>query len=237
MMKRKESYDKQIKKIIKDFESKESKDELTKEEERQLELLRKAEDCEEREFLLKNLTIEQFYEEYFGENKEDNRKKDDNEFFNERYNEKKRKYDKIKKLMGDEIDKELNNARKRLHEDISLRIKYFEAKEMLTLREAQELEDLKRPGKLDEEELFVEEYVINEIYGGLTKKEKEDKDKIEDIKGKGKEIKLPKLELERDEEHTVDTVGELGRYLNEALEDIKIEEEKKFGLDDEEVRT
>ena len=105
-------------------------------------------------------------------------------------------------------------------------------------REKQELEDLKRPGKLDEEELFVEEYVINEIHEGLTEKEKEDKDKIEDIKGKGKEMKvLPKLELEKDEEHTVDTVGELGRYLNEVLEDIKKEEEKKFGLDDEEVRT
>src|SRR5436305_4828308 len=109
---------------------------------------------------------------------------------------------------------------------------------MLTLREAQELEDLKRPGKLDEEELFVEEYVINEIYEGLTEKEKEDKDKVEDNKGKGKEMKvLPKLELEKDEEYTVDTVGELGRYLNKALEGIKIEEEKKFGLDDEEVRT
>ena len=58
---------------------------------------------------------------------------DDKEFFNERYNEKKRKFNKIKKLMGDEIDEELNNARKRLHEDISLRIKYFEEKEMLTL--------------------------------------------------------------------------------------------------------
>src|SRR5438045_5760102 len=73
---------------------------------------------------------------------------DDEEFFNERYNEKKRKFNKIKKLMGDEIDEELNNARKRLHEDISLRIKYFEEKKMLTLREAQELEDLKRQGKL-----------------------------------------------------------------------------------------
>src|SRR5256885_15540303 len=139
--------------------------------------------------------------------------------------------------MGDEIDEELYNAKKNLHENISLRIKYFEEKEMLTLREAQELEDLKRTGKLDEEELFVEEYVNNEIYEGLTEKEKEEKDKIEDIKRKGKEIKLPKLELEKDEEHTVDTVGELGRYLNEALEDIKKEEEKKFGLDDEEVRT
>src|SRR5437763_857924 len=95
--------------------------------------------------------------------------------------------------MGDEIDEELNNARKRLHEDISLRIKYFEEKEKekgLSEREKQELEDLKRPGKLDEEELFVEEYVINEIYEGLTEKEKEDKDKIEDIKGKGKEMKV-----------------------------------------------
>src|SRR5436305_8028824 len=115
LMKRKESYDEQIKKIIKDFENKE---ELTEEEEEQLETLRKAEDCEEREFLLENLTVEQMYEEYFGKNKEDNRKKDDNEFLNERYNEKKRKYDKIKKLMGEEIDKELNNERKRLHEDI-----------------------------------------------------------------------------------------------------------------------
>src|SRR5438045_1785192 len=52
-----------------------------------------------------------------------------------------------------------------------------------------------------------------------------------------KKKKLTKLELEKDEEHTVDTVGELGRYLNKALENIKKEEEKKFGLDDEEVRT
>src|SRR2546421_290384 len=35
---------------------------------------------------------------------------DDEEFFNERYNERRRKYDRIKKLMGDEIDEELNNA-------------------------------------------------------------------------------------------------------------------------------
>ena len=90
--------------------------------------------------------------------------------------------------MGDEIDEELNNARKRLHEDISLRIKYFEEKEMLTLREAQELEDLKRPGKLDEEELFVEEYIINEIYEGLTEKEKEEKNKVKDIKRNKKMI-------------------------------------------------
>src|SRR5436190_7197565 len=75
LMKRKESYNEQIKKIIKDFENKESKEELTEEEEKQLDSLRKAEDCEEREFLLENLTVEQMYEEYFRENEEDNRKK------------------------------------------------------------------------------------------------------------------------------------------------------------------
>ena len=80
--------------------------------EKQLDSLKKAEDCEEREFLLENLTVEQMYEEYFRENEEDNGKKDDEEFFNERYNEKKRKYDKIKELMGDEIDEEINNAKK-----------------------------------------------------------------------------------------------------------------------------
>src|SRR5436190_2833131 len=239
LMKRKESYNEQIKKIIKDFENKESKEELTEEEEKQLDSLRKAEDCEEREFLLENLTVEQMYEEYFRENEEDNRKKDDEEFFNERYNEKKRKYDKIKELMGDEIDEELIKAKERLHENITQRIEYFEEKKMLTDREIQELEDLKRSDKLDEEELYVEEYVINEIYKELLEKEKEKQEDDIDIKGKGRETKkTSKLELERNEEHTVDTVNELGKFLEDALKEIEEKEkEKKFGLDNEEVRT
>ena len=59
---------------------------------------------------------------------------------------------------------------------------------MLTIREAQELEDLKRPEKLDEEELKVEEYVIHEIY--QEEFDKEDNETIErrGIKGKNKEI-------------------------------------------------
>src|SRR5205814_1265068 len=147
---------------------------------------------------------------------------DDEEFFNKRYNEKKIKYDKIKKLMGDEIDEELNNARKRLHKDISLRIKYFEEKEMLTLREAQELEDLKRPGKLDEEELFVEEYVINEIYEGLTEKEKEDKDRAENIEEENIfEEKIPEENFERDDEKVINTAEILSSSTESSSESDK----------------
>src|SRR5947199_4000729 len=110
---------------------------------------------------------------------------------------------------------------------------------MLTDRETQELEDLKRSNKLDEEGLYVEEYVINEIYKELLEKEKEKQEDDIDIKGKGRETKkTSKLELERNEEHTVDTVNELGRFLEDALKEIEEKEkEKKFGLDNEEVRT
>ena len=110
---------------------------------------------------------------------------------------------------------------------------------MLTDRETQELEDLKRSDKLDEEELYVEEYVINEIYKELLEKEKEKQEDDIDIKGKGRETKkTSKLELERNEEHTVDTVNELGKFLEDALKEIEEKEkEKKFGLDNEEVRT
>src|SRR5205814_10704868 len=73
--------------------------------------------------------------------------KNDEDFFQERYNRKKEKYDKLKERMGDEIDRELINAKKRLHENITQRIKYYEEKETLTISEAKELEDLKRQGK------------------------------------------------------------------------------------------
>src|SRR5437868_14703872 len=133
--------------------------------------------------------------------------------------------------MGDEIDEELIKAKERLHENITQRIEYFEEKKMLTDRETQELEDLKRSDKLDEEELYVEEYVINEIYKELLEKEKEKQEDDIDIKGKGRETKkTSKLELERNEEHTVDTVNELGRFLEDALKEIE-EKEKKRNLD------
>ena len=201
---------------------------LTKEERETLNFLKGRFDKIEESTTWREHTINEIYEGILLEEKENNKR--------ERYNEKKRKYDRIKNKIGDEIDEELIKARERLRENIIQRIRYFEEKKMLTVREAQELEDLKRPGKLDEEELLIEEYVINDIYEGLTEKEKEDKI---DVKEKGKETeKSSKLELEKDEEYTIDTVGELGRFLEETLREIEKEEkEKKFGLDDEEVRT
>ena len=187
-------------------------------------------------------TIGSIYDEILKKEKEKeelsekSKSEQDKKLFQERCNQKKEKYDKIRDKIGDEIDEELIKARERLHENITQRIRYFEEKKTLTVREAQELEDLKRPEKLDEEELLTEEYIINDIYEGLTEKEKEDKI---DVKGKSKETKnSSKLELEKGEEHTVDTVDELGRFLGETLKEIEEEEEeKKFGLDDEEVRT
>ena len=76
-------------------------------------------------------------------------------------------------------------------------------------------------------------------YKELLEKEKEKQEDDIVIKGKGRETKkTSKLELERNEEHTVDTVNELGRFLEDALKEIEEKEkEKKFGLDNEEVRT
>src|SRR5436189_5496979 len=126
--------------------------------------MKSEENFERREQILNKTAIYQLYEEILLEEEENNKK--------ERYNRKKEKYDKIKDKMGDEIDEELIKAKERLHENITQRIRYFEEKKMLTVREAQELEDLKRPEKLDEEELLTEEYIINDIYEGLTEKEK-----------------------------------------------------------------
>src|SRR5207248_2999110 len=145
----------------------------------------------------------------------DHEKKDE-DFFQERYNRKKEKYDKLKERMGDEIDRELINAKERLHENITQRIKYYEKKETLTISEAQELEDLKRPGKMDEEELLVEEYVIHEIYQEQFDKDDDEKVERHDTKKKGKKIEKPpiKLELEKEDEYTTGTVGDFEDYLN-----------------------
>src|SRR6266480_8058618 len=100
---------------------------------------------------------------------------------------------------------------------------------MLTMREAQELEDLKRPGKLDEEELTVEEYVIHEIYEEQLNKKDDEKIEKRDIKGKDKEIEKPpiRLELEKEDEYTTGTVDDFKDYLNERYgrtEDIDLED-------------
>ena len=143
--------------------------------------------------------------------------------------DKKEKYDKIKERIEDEIDEELIKAKERLHEDITKRIKYYEEKEMLTMKEAQELEDLKKPEKLDEEELTMEEYVIHEIYEEQFNKENDEEIEKRDTKGKNKEIeKLPiKLELEKEDEYTTGTVDDFKDYLNERYgrtEDIDLED-------------
>src|SRR6266487_3772903 len=139
------------------------------------------------------------------------------------------KYRRMKERMGDEIDEELIKAKERLHEDIARRIKYYEEKEMLTMKEAQELEDLKRPEKLDEEELIMEEYVIHEIYEEQFNKENDEEIKKTDTKGKNKEIEKPliKLELEKEDEYTTGTVDDFKNYLNEKYgrtEDIDLED-------------
>src|SRR5436305_1299344 len=153
----------------------------------------------------------------------------DEELFKKRYKLKKEKYDKIKKQIGDEIDEELIKAKERLHEDITRRIKYYEEKEMLTMREAQELEDLKKPEKLDKEELIMEEYVIHEIYEEQFNKENNKEIEKRDTKGKNKEIEKPliKLELEKEDKYTTETVDDFKDYLNERYErteDIDLED-------------
>ena len=155
--------------------------------------------------------------------------KNDEDFFQERYNRKKEKYDKLKERMGDEIDRKLINAKERLHENITQRIKYYEEKETLTISEAQELEDLKRPGKMDEEELLVDEYVIHEIYQEQFDKDDDEKVEKHDTKKKGKEIEKPpiKLELEKEDEYTTGTVGDFEDYLNRKYgrtKDIDLED-------------
>ena len=91
---------------------------------------------------------------------------------------------------------------------------------MLTMREAQELEDLKRPEKLDEEELTIEEYVIHEIYEEQFNKENDKEIKKPDTKGKNKKIEKPpiKLKLEKEDKYTTGTVDDFKDYLNERYE-------------------
>ena len=110
---------------------------LTKEERETLNFLKGRFDKIEESTTWREHTINEIYEGILLEEKENNKR--------ERYNEKKRKYDRIKNKIGDEIDEELIKARERLRENIIQRIRYFEEKKMLTVREAQELEDLKRP--------------------------------------------------------------------------------------------
>src|SRR2546421_997225 len=189
----------------------EEKETLTAQEDRELKFLRVM---REGGSVLEKMTITQLHEILFEEDErkeQDNRNKDQEknkqELFQERYNKKKEIYDKIKNKIGDEIDQELIKAKERLHEDITRRIKYFEEKEKLTIRKAQELEDLKRPEKMDEEELLMEEYVIHEIYQEqFNREEHEEIIEERDAKKKGKEIERPpiKLELEEGEEYTTE---------------------------------
>src|SRR3989440_992145 len=189
----------------------EEKETLTVQEDRELKFLRVI---REGGSVLEKMTITQLHEILFEEDErkeQDNRNKDQEknkqELFQERYNKKKEIYDKIKNKIGDEIDQELIKAKERLHEDITRRIKYFEEKEKLTIRKAQELEDLKRPEKMDEEELLMEEYVIHEIYQEqFNREEHEEIIEERDAKKKGKEIERPpiKLELEEGEEYTTE---------------------------------
>src|SRR5436190_3231071 len=183
--------------MIKDYENRET---LTVQEQVELYVMKSEENFERREQILNKAAIYQLYEEVLLEEEENNKK--------ERYNRKKEKYDKIKDKIGDEIDEELIKAKERLHENITQRIKYFEEKEMLTVREAQELEDLKRPEKLDEEELLMEEYIIHEIYQEQFDKENNETIEKRDTKGKNKEIEKPpiKLDLEKEDEYTTGTV-------------------------------
>src|SRR5256885_14926782 len=100
---------------------------------------------------------------------------------------------------------------------------------MLTMKETQELEDLKRPEKLDEEELTVEEYVIHEIYEEQFNKENDEEIEKPDTKEKNKEIEKPliKLELEKEDEYITGTVDDFKDYLNERYgrtEDIDLED-------------
>src|SRR5437667_3473616 len=163
---------------------------------------------------------------------EEVKQKQNEELFQERYNHKKEKYDRIKETEYD-IDDELVQAKERLHENIAQRIKYFEEKDELMNREIQELKDLKEPGKLDEEELLVEEYVINEIYEKILEKE-EDKRKN---KGKGKETRTPpiKLELEKDDEYNEESAIKIEKTLEGTLEKITDEIDKNREMEKKKI--
>src|SRR6266480_1819617 len=213
----------------------EEKDSLTREEIIRLEDLKKANKEEFTKEIIENLYNATFKEEIATKEKEKGKLPEifelerDEELFQKRYKQKKEKYDKIKERIGDEIDEELIKAKERLHEDITRRIKYYEEKEMLTMKEAQELEDLKRPEKLDEEELTMEEYVIHEIYEEQFNKKNDEDIKKPDTKGKNKEIEKPliKLELEKEDEYTTETVDDFKDYLNERYgrtEDINLKD-------------
>lgn len=162
------------------------------------------------------------------EKQEQEEKNNRNNEEEERYNMKKEKYDKIKKKIGDEIDKELIKGRERLHKSITQRIKYFEEKEELTIRETKELEDLKKSENLEKEELSVEEYIIDEIYTELFENEKNE-DKMEDtihIEKKNKE-KRNSFELNEDEEYTVDMARETHKNLGKFFEEMEKEIDKE----------
>jgi len=236
--------------LIKQYEEKEIP---TEKEKHDYELLKNRTD-ERRNLLLRNLTIEQIYNEILRVEKENNREKEEieKEIFkennDERIQEKFRKYNEIKEKIGEvKIQEELMETKKRWRENNERRIRYFEEKEMLTIRESQELENLKDKEWIDREELLLEEYVIDDIYTTLFEKEgnekREENDDIEekdkrDTKGKGKEIKNP-FELNKEEEYTLNTVEEmkesLGKFIEEMIEGINEREEEKLKDKDKKV--
>ena len=235
--------------LIKQYEEKEIP---TEKEKHDFELLKNRTD-ERRNLLLRNLTIEQIYNEILRVEKENNREKEEieKEIFkennDERIQEKFRKYNEIKEKIGEvKIQEELMETKKRWRENNERRIRYFEEKEMLTIRESQELENLKDKEWIDREELLLEEYVIDDIYTSLFEKEGNEKGEenvdVEkgkrDTKGKGKEIKNP-FELNKEEEYTLDTVEEmkesLGKFIEEMIEGINEREEENLKDEDKKV--
>ena len=124
--------------------------------------LKNKERVKEKEIILRRTAINILYNVIIRKEIEDYEK--------EKFDSKKEKYNKIKESEYDidiNIDEKLIEIKKELHKEIERRIRYFEEKEELTIKETQDLERLKDPKWMEKEELEIEEYLINDVYEEL----------------------------------------------------------------------